>query len=318
MSQADNFAINDKAVQDFVLTGEVTAAEVTAGASVSLASGPTKWMSLTRVFGVITKLVATLAQIRAGTDDTTIVTPLKLKQRGNEFSKFTTLPSSTVLTADDVGSIICMANWTGAATLTLPATSSVPAGAMIAVSVGANYAVTLAVGTGDTLNSPIDLPQAFVLAQGDTAILVRVQSEWRVVTGSAALPFSTSFRAALRGLSATINTALTPTANTAINITRAMTSFVAPCDGFVLATQALNCGAQPATIQSYIAITGSTTGTTKLGESVPGSQFSTVVLKVLKGETVNVTGTVTATSTTSTWLATGIQTSYVFVPTTAA
>ncbi|MEW9903417.1 gp53-like domain-containing protein [Pseudomonas putida] len=44
MSRADNFAVNDKAVQDFVLGGEITDAEITAGA----AQGR-KWFSLRRL-----------------------------------------------------------------------------------------------------------------------------------------------------------------------------------------------------------------------------------------------------------------------------
>lgn len=43
MSRADSFAVNDKAVQDFVLDGEVTEAEIAAGA----AQGR-KWLSLRR------------------------------------------------------------------------------------------------------------------------------------------------------------------------------------------------------------------------------------------------------------------------------
>lgn len=44
MSRADNLAVNDKAVQDFVLEGEISEAEVTAGA----AQGR-KWFSLRRL-----------------------------------------------------------------------------------------------------------------------------------------------------------------------------------------------------------------------------------------------------------------------------
>ncbi|WP_256815682.1 MULTISPECIES: gp53-like domain-containing protein [Pseudomonas] len=49
MSRADSFAVNDKAVQDFVLEGEITEAEITAGA----AQGK-KWFSLRRLlFGFV-------------------------------------------------------------------------------------------------------------------------------------------------------------------------------------------------------------------------------------------------------------------------
>lgn len=44
MSRADNLAVNDKAVQDFVLQGEISEAEVTAGS----AQG-SKWFSLRRL-----------------------------------------------------------------------------------------------------------------------------------------------------------------------------------------------------------------------------------------------------------------------------
>lgn len=44
MSRADTLAVNDKAVQDFVLDGEITEAEITAGA----AQGR-KWFSLRRL-----------------------------------------------------------------------------------------------------------------------------------------------------------------------------------------------------------------------------------------------------------------------------
>lgn len=52
MSRADSFAVNDKAVQDFVLEGEISEAEVTAGA----AQGR-KWFSLRRfLFGFLISL----------------------------------------------------------------------------------------------------------------------------------------------------------------------------------------------------------------------------------------------------------------------
>ncbi|QXH45763.1 hypothetical protein KSS93_23275 [Pseudomonas xanthosomatis] len=44
MSRADNLAVNDKAVQDFALQGEISEAEVTAGS----AQG-SKWLSLRRM-----------------------------------------------------------------------------------------------------------------------------------------------------------------------------------------------------------------------------------------------------------------------------
>lgn len=44
MSRADNLAVNDKAAQDFVLQGEISEAEVTAGS----AQG-SKWLSLRRM-----------------------------------------------------------------------------------------------------------------------------------------------------------------------------------------------------------------------------------------------------------------------------
>jgi len=310
MSRADDFAVADQAVQNFALSGELTDAELAAGAATG-----NKWMSLVKSIALITKSLATSVLMRAGTDNTTLITPKLLKGHGVEYSLISGISATTALTVDYVGGLFALVN-TAAMTLTMPATSGVPNGATISLVATTALAVTLAVASGDVLTNQTGTSTAYILGAGDTAHFTRINTEWRLTGGTIAPLYSADARNRTRGLADCGYNNQTPAANSAFSISRPLTAFVAPCNGFVMATQALNCGAVAATSMSnIIRITGSVSGSVSQGDLTPNSQCSNATLKVAKGETVSVTGTVAGTVTTTTWPPVGIQTAYIFVPT---
>ncbi|WP_339486862.1 phage tail protein [Pseudomonas sp. RL_5y_Pfl2_70] len=112
-----------------------------------------------------------------------------LKRRGIEFSGFTTNDASLVLSAAHVGGLH---SFSAAAqlTATLPPTAGVAQGATITlVSAGAGGLKIVGSGT-DVVYTSTGVAGPLVLALGDTAEFIRLQDQWRLIGGTAALRFA--------------------------------------------------------------------------------------------------------------------------------
>lgn len=119
--------------------------------------------------------VATSAQVAAGSDDATFVTPKKLRAAGLQLSGIRTEDLSGVnvaLASADAGSLVVFGG-TGGGSLTLPKASTVRAGASITIhadSVGA-ATNTLRVVSGDTLSGMLKyISPAGVMRSGDSVV----------------------------------------------------------------------------------------------------------------------------------------------------
>ncbi|WP_265532312.1 phage tail protein [Pseudomonas saponiphila] len=145
-------------------------------------------MTALRVFQAITKFVvqateavrgiariATSAQMAAGTDDATFVTPKKHRAAGLGLSGIRTedLSNANVaLAAADVGSLVVFGG-TGGGTLTLPKANTVRAGASITIHAASAVAGTntLKVVAGDTLSGMLQfIVPAGVMRSGDSVV----------------------------------------------------------------------------------------------------------------------------------------------------
>jgi hypothetical protein len=111
------------------------------------------------------------------------------KRRGIEFSGFTTNDVSLVLSAAHVGGLHSFAA-AAQLTATLPPTAGVAQGATITlVSAGAGGLKIVGSGT-DVVYTSTGVAGPLVLSLGDTAEFIRLQDQWRLIGGTAALRFA--------------------------------------------------------------------------------------------------------------------------------
>ncbi|POA44754.1 phage tail protein [Pseudomonas sp. MPR-ANC1] len=112
-----------------------------------------------------------------------------LKQRGVEFSGFTTNSASLVLTAAHVGGLH---SFSSAAQLiaTLPPTLGVAQGATITLVCAGVGGLNVVAAAGDVVYTSTGISGALLLALGDTAEFIRLQGQWRLVGGSVLLRFA--------------------------------------------------------------------------------------------------------------------------------
>jgi hypothetical protein len=118
-----------------------------------------------------------------------IATAEFVKRSGVEFSGFTTNAANLALTATHVGGLH---SFSGAAQLqaTLPATAGVAQAATITlVCAGAGGLKIVPAGT-DVVYTSTGVAGPLVLALGDTAEFIRLENQWRLVGGTAALAFA--------------------------------------------------------------------------------------------------------------------------------
>lgn len=112
-----------------------------------------------------------------------------LKRRGIEFSGFTTNDVSLVLSAAHVGGLHSFSAAVQL-TATLPPTAGVAQGATITlVSAGAGGLKIVGSGT-DVVYTSTGVAGPLVLSLGDTAEFIRLQDQWRLIGGTAALRFA--------------------------------------------------------------------------------------------------------------------------------
>jgi len=112
-----------------------------------------------------------------------------VKRSGVEFSGFTTSAENLALTAMHVGGLH---SFVGAAQLqaTLPPTSGVAQAATITLVCAGNGGLKIAPAAGDVVYTSTGLAGPLVLALGDTAEFIRLENQWRLVGGTAALAFA--------------------------------------------------------------------------------------------------------------------------------
>lgn len=115
-----------------------------------------------------------------------------VKQAGMEWSSFSSVSGSTVLTNGSVGSIVNVGA-AAAVTITLPTTAPIASGGMIKVVSGGAGAVTISGSNGELCTNLSGSAITLVLGQGDSAILARLTGEWRLVGGSVALKHAAMF-----------------------------------------------------------------------------------------------------------------------------
>lgn len=112
-----------------------------------------------------------------------------VKRSGVEFSGFTTNAASLALTAAHVGGLH---SFSGAAQLqaTLPPTAGVAQGATITLVCAGNGGLKIVPAGADVVYTSTGVAGPLVLALGDTAEFIRLENQWRLVGGTAALAFA--------------------------------------------------------------------------------------------------------------------------------
>ncbi|MBT2340631.1 MULTISPECIES: phage tail protein [Pseudomonas] len=123
-------------------------------------------------------------------NSTRVQTTAFAKKMGVEWSNFNAVGASTVLGVGSVGGVVSVAAAT-AANITLPPTGQVVAGAVIMVLSAGAGAVTLLASGADLLTNASGITIPVVLGQGDSALFTRVSGEWRLISGTVALRYST-------------------------------------------------------------------------------------------------------------------------------
>ncbi|MFL7961624.1 phage tail protein [Pseudomonas kielensis] len=119
-----------------------------------------------------------------------------VKKKGVEWAGFNAISASTVLGIGSVGGAVSAASST-AINITLPSTGLAVQGATILLMSAGAGAVTILPSGADLVTNASGVPVSLVLGQGETALLSRVSSEWRLVGGTAALRHSAIFASSL-------------------------------------------------------------------------------------------------------------------------
>lgn len=198
----------------------------------------------------------------------------------------------------------------------LPSAIDCPKGAQLVI-LAKQAGWILSTSNNQLLDTGSSTVSAITLNAGDqVSLFYNASSSWTMAGGAAALPYSTEFRRRTRAIAASISSNGQPAANQAFTWQKVYPSFIAPCDGYVLALSNLNIGAtSPANLTNTAKITGSTAGSSIVQEVTPLPMTDIATLGVVKGETVTVTCTAAGTSTSASWPTLTHNTSYWFIPT---
>jgi hypothetical protein len=168
--------------------GQIASIELQVGATLTMVgNGDSAWwasgsaqLQYSKVFG------STPAQFDSSK---LLATTEFVKKKGIEWSSFNAISASTVLGNGSVGGIVSAASST-AINVTLPPTAPVGPAAMVMVLSAGVGVVTLLPSNGEQITNAAGSAISLVLGQGDTALLVRLTGEWRLVGGTAALRHS--------------------------------------------------------------------------------------------------------------------------------
>ncbi|MBP5954139.1 phage tail protein [Pseudomonas anatoliensis] len=112
-----------------------------------------------------------------------------VKQRGIEFSGFTTNSANLVMTATHVGGLHSFSD-AAQLTATLPPTAGVSYAATITLACAGPGGLKIVASGTDLVYTSSGVSGPLVLALGDTAEFVRLQDQWRLVGGTVALRFA--------------------------------------------------------------------------------------------------------------------------------
>lgn len=135
-----------------------------------------------------------LTQAQFANDQTAANTAFVQRALGN-MAASVILNSATVLTADYAGKLIR----TGGAgyTVTLPATTAVPDGAVLVIQASGTGAITVQAAGADIIDTGPTTPSSISVGLGEELVLVRVGTGAWMASGTANLPNADSFSASI-------------------------------------------------------------------------------------------------------------------------
>lgn len=114
-----------------------------------------------------------------------------VRRQGFQFSSFLSLSANTTLSLAEVGGLVSFSS-ASMLVCTLPPTNTIPAIATATISVicAGNGGLTISPSVGDTVNTSTGVVGSIVLALGETAEFVRLNGQWRLFGGTAALRYA--------------------------------------------------------------------------------------------------------------------------------
>jgi hypothetical protein len=112
-----------------------------------------------------------------------------LKRRGVEYSGFSWLVASTVLSATHIGGYHTFSSPTPV-TATLPPMAGIPQGVTVTFANANDGAVSVVAASGEAIYIPTGSVGALLLGLGDTAEFTQVGGQWRLSGGTVALRFA--------------------------------------------------------------------------------------------------------------------------------
>lgn len=182
--------ISSEYLRGQVINGDVSAASVTNGSitPAKLSTGGPSW----DVDGILS--ATTPAQFDS---DTSVATTAFVQRALGNFRSGQAITSAATLTAADVGKSIVFGGSSSYA-VNLPLLSDVADGAALVLTSNTNLAsVTIQRQGSDVINMASQTATSFVLNNGDSAVLVKSTGTWRLISGSAQLPYSPLFGSSL-------------------------------------------------------------------------------------------------------------------------
>ncbi|WNF52986.1 phage tail protein [Pseudomonas sp. SG20052] len=164
---------------------------VTDGAIVLGATALT-FQNITQGFAAINApaLISPTANTPAQFDNSKLLANTEfVKRMGVEYSSFTSIGVNTSLSAVHVGGLHSFSN-TALLFANLPPTTGVAQGATICLVCASSAGLNIQPAAGDALYTSIGSVGSIVLGAADTAEFIRIDTQWRLVGGSAALKYS--------------------------------------------------------------------------------------------------------------------------------
>lgn len=131
-------------------------------------------------------------------NDTSLATTEFVRRQGVQHNALFSFDANAVLTADHVGGFI-LGYGSTPYTLTLPATSAVPDGAVLSFYVTNTYITLATQGSDKVLYGGGGFTNSFRIDYGDTLTLVRNGNAWTVNSGTASVKYANGFQSSIGG-----------------------------------------------------------------------------------------------------------------------